>query len=849
MVEIIAPGSFRIRAPEIKPPNKEVSRYPLPITLKEPGEQRRKESAPKREVWASELMKKRLQKHEKVTTYEIGLSEEDIKKLEEAARQVGLEVPEVLKQKKVVSAEEKDRALAEFQNTLNSFIGQLKHEYERRKYEEELMKLRGIAEGYQRRHPGVSVFVNDAGFVAVVNSVVRDLNVETNEISNEDQMMKEARAGKLLEYNKKDNPYAGYEEYYKGLRKLREELNLPSIESDKIVVDVNPSDFSHPRARARGLNANVEIDLMSTKELDQETQKSVQPIKLYSDQTKTWEDIQREQDALSEVYTASGLLTEKLLNIEYEPDDNSAERFLKGVPRGVAGFFLFPVDVAMMAAQWDKIKRAAELEEMSTKEFLLKSVKESLKDPGTWGEITGSILASIGTSAFLRATRPVVYEKPGGLSGYRQIMQEIMVDEEDIARAIRTEAFDYDELTRITIEKNWLGKPRKVTVEKIPQKFSARAYESITIKNNIMAVTRELDVPLTGDVNLGNVKISQFASAGDDMMRFVKTNTKTLVSTDDIMNFLQKAKEGGDAPTELIKTISYSTDDAMRITLTKEIYDDIAKIYIETKNFQDDIIRGIKQGGKKGAETSLDDIIRGLNPDETNIVTPAGGSGRAGGQLLQLLQVDDTLKQVDDVAFKITEKTGERVMVPQGDVIIPPVGLPDININIDKEVRDIWEGTDNINDYINKGGQKGKGRLDEDTDIDIDIDKEVRMIVLESQKSMEDINIKPGISEITRTVTKIKTTTSPTFSEDIDFNIRDLTDDLVKLEQDVRQLYTALMEPEPPKPKHTKPKFKKEPPRLRLEEKKPKKKTKKKSRKKKGGEWAEWIGYESFLDL
>jgi len=783
--------------------------------------------------------------------YEIGLNEEDLKKLEEAAKELGLEVPESLKTKRVVSAEEKDEAVAELQKELNAFISELQQAYERIDYENTIMRLRGMADAYQRRHPGSQVFINDAGFLVIVDPAIAIseaqavIDQETQAL-NEDQLMKEARGEKLLEESKSSegNLYRGYELYYEGLRTLRKELDLMSVERDKISVHVDPSQLSHPRARARGLSADVEIDL-GKEEIQQEQ------IKLYSDQTMTWEEIQKNQEAWTKVETISGAVAEAV----YDEDDSAAERFIKGLGVGAITFFTWPLDIIMTAAQWDEIQRAAAAEGKSVKRFLAENILESLHKPETWGEITGSLLTSYGVTKLVRFTTPKVYEEPGGLSGYRQIVHEIKVDGDDLARAIRTEAFDYDEVTRITLKNRIFG-PKEITVEKIPRSFTAKVYEAITASDDVASTTRILEAPLgPDDVHIANVRIGQMVSAGDDFMRFTETSTKILVNTEDIMNFLKEAQKGGKAPNELIKIVEYSTDDATRTIITKEIYDDIVKTNIEIKNFQDDIVKALGKGkGKGGAGGSLDDIIKVSADDVVKpSAAPGGGGSSAGGQQLLL---DDALKQLDNVAFKVTEKTGERVLVSSGDnIIIPPGWVPDISgrpkdidIDIEKGIDDILggEGT--------SSKRKSKGKQDQDLDVDISTNYEssIRTIMLEREG--ESFDFSAGITEtpIYKQITKTETRTLDITDEDIDldFNIREVTDEMTRLSQEVRQLYgVALLEPALPRPKPKKAKVKESPrKRMRVGEKKKKRSRKKKSKREKGGEWAWWVGYESLFD-
>jgi len=773
-----------------------------------------------------------------VTDYEVFLKPEILQQLEVLAAQYGLEVPEELKKKYTVKSEQEKQQV---EQTLSDLLREFVETLEERQDVTYKMELQAIAE---KTHLPVS----DTGIYVMPKVITRTIKKEQQgpgDDINVDQLLKEIRGQKLLEYQEElkaaqqeVNPYEGYELYYEGLRALREDLGLFSEETKKITVDVDPSQFSHPRARARGLSTDVEIDL--GKEESQPEQ-----IPLYFDQTKTWEDIQKEQKAWREVETASNIVA-RTIGIDYDQEDSKAERFLKGLGIGAITFFTWPVDIAMTAAQWDEIQRAAAEEGKSVREFMIENIKESFKDPGTWGEITGSLLTSYGVTKLVRFTTPKVYEQKGGLSGYRQMMWEIKVDEDDLARAIRTEAFDYDEVTRITIQNKLFG-PKEIKVETIPQKFTTRAYESITAGDNIATTMRIMDVPLgPGDVHVGTVRISRMGSLGDDFGRFVEESGRVLVNTEDIMNFLKEAQKGGKAPNELIKIIQYETDDATRMIIKKGIYDDIVKTSVEIKNFQDDLLKNLGGKGKSGAGGSLDNIIK-TSADDV-IKPPSAPGGGTGGQVLQL---DDALKQLDDTTFKVTEKTGERVLVSSGDNIVVPPGW---TADISNEMRSINNEISNvfIDTGIDSGTKKGERqdtRVIESTGTDealktiIELEHDIR----QAYDQETSLDIKPEFE----TRTKTKTIQEMRTEEPFDFSVRDFYDEIVKISQEQRQLYATLTaELEIPKPKPKKTKIKEKPKkRINVKVKKKKPRTRKKRRREGGFDWEEWIGYEDLFEI
>jgi len=768
--------------------------------------------------------------------YEIYIPPEQLKQLEEVASQYGLEVPEELKQSyEVQSEEEKQQVQQKLSKILDEFITEI-HERQEATYK---MQLLAISE---RTHLPVS----DVGIYVVPKIVRRTVQKRPSDDINVDKLMKELR-GQKFRYQQKaqeeSSPYQGYRLYYEGIHELRKDLGLFNEETKKITVDVDSSQFSHPRARARGLNAHIEIDLSKEESRPQ--------VPLYFDQTMTWEEIQKNAEAWTKIETISGAVAEAV----YDEDDTNVERFIKGLGVGAVGFFTWPVDLIMTAAQWDEIQRAAAAEGKSVREFMIENIKESFKDPGTWGEITGSLLTSYGVTKLVRFTTPKVYEQKGGLSGYRQMMWEIKVDEDDIARAIRTEAFDYDELTRITVKNRIFG-PKEVKVETIPQKFTAKSYESITVGDNVASTTRILEVPLGPDDFggalkwSGEVKISQMASAGDDFMRFTETSTRILVNTDDVMNFLKQVQQGGKAPNEIIKTIGYSTDEATRTIITREIYDDIVKTSVEIKNFQDDIVKTLGKGkGKAGAGGSLDDIIK----TSDDVIKPPAPGG-AGGQVLQL---DDALKQLDETTFKVTEKTGERILVSSGEnIVIPPGWTPDIDADISKDLGDINNDINNIITGIGPG-EKGKQEERQDTrgfedtgsDEALKIITEIEQEIKSIQGPKEISHIEPEVR--TKTKTKTKTIQEVKTRDILDFSLRDFYDEITEVSQAQRQLYvslTAQLEPPKPKPKKTKIK---ESTKKRINAKL--KKKKRTARKKKRGDeyfgWEEWIGYEDLFEI
>ncbi|ABN58506.1 hypothetical protein ORF898 [Pyrococcus abyssi virus 1] len=771
-------------------------------------------------------------KANKKVQYQVALDENVLNQLETYAAIYGLEVPEELKKTYTVSSEEEKESVEKMlREEFNEFLQKLNEVA----YESTLMRLRGFAESYQERHPGAGVIINDAGFVTVINppsysykSIEKETRQATQAI-NEDQLFKKARGKKLLEAN------------------VLKPLDFLDTNPDKLLIDVNPQNFKNPRARSRGLSLHTEINLGGSEE-----EPSKLEIPLYFDQTKTFEDIRRETEAWSNLYTASGMLADEL-GLDYDSDDSAIERFGKGLVKGAIGFFTFPVDLVMIASQWDKIQRWADAQNKSVWGFLADNLKESAKDPGFWGEITGSILASMGTSAIYKAMQPVVYEQPGGLSGYRQIVQEIKIDGDDIARAIRTEAFDFDELTRITVSKKYgLFGPKEIKVEKIPLKFSARSYESITAGDNVMATTRILDVPLSDKaVNVGTVKISQMASLGDDMARFVETTTKTLVNTDDIMNFLKSVKKG-EAPNEIVKIISYNTDDLTKTIVTREIYDDVTKTSIDIKKFlNDDFLRVSKTSTKPSSSgTSLST----LNLDEA-VKPPKTSAPASSGSLRTIMR--DIAKELEDVKFMIKEWKGPVKVSTGPDIVIPGVKTPTLSrtststsaprMDIEDSTRidtGTGSGTDDTTKIINDTRQDLADILDtgQDTRIDLDFDLDVNQLL----GQVQDIDIDFRTSERQKTIIR------DIEDIDIDFNVRDIMKDLTRLDIDTRAILAEVLDlsydipPEEPR----NPKYRKDRPKKTPKPKKKKTAPKKKApKKRKSDDWKEWVGYEPLFRI
>jgi len=824
-------------------------------------------------------------KANKKVQYQVALDENVLNQLETYATIYGLEVPEDLKKTYTVSSEEEKENIEKMlKEEFNEFVQKLNEVASASSSMDETAywaRLKGLSMKYHRPLPDVSLDLAEQ-FAMIPLQLRSSVSTYTSDDSlgnlgiDEDRAFKEARAEKLKKAQQKkteqaSNPYAGYEEYYKGLYELRKEL-------DKGLSSVN---YNNPQVRHRTRGAGLGSvdtsslmkDLNNAQKAEDNSEDVIDlsplttnnPALMFpSDRTMTYEEILRDAEARSKVETLSGILSEEL-GLEPEPytgpengglDDLtnwekwkwSIKETGKDVARGFIGFFTFPVDLVMLAAQHDEWSWS------DVKKGLIQSAKEG----HLFGELAGSLLAGGLTSAITSAARPVVYEQPGGISGYRQVVSEIKIDGDDIARAIRSEAFDFDELTRITISKKYgLFGPKEIKVEKIPVKFTARSYESITAGDNIMATTRILEAPLGPDdaVNVATVKISQMASAGDDLARFTETTTKTLVNTDDIMNFLKGAKDGK-APNEVIKVVGYNTDDLTKTIITKEIYDDVTKTSIDIKKFLDDDILRVSKSSKPSTPSGSGTPLSTLNLDPS---APAS----SGSPSLKMV-MRDVAKELEDVKFFVKEWKGQPVRVETGpDLIIPAAKVPTIKTSsrastqpsFDISTEDLirtddltrtgtGSGTDDTTKIIEDTRQDLNNILDtgQDTRIDLDFDLDVNQLLNQAQ----DIDIDFRTSERQKTIIK------DIEDVDIDFNVRDIMKDLTRLDIDTRAILAEVLDfsydipPEEPRS----PKYRKDRPKKTPKPKKKKTAPKKKApKKRKSDDWKEWVGYEPLFKI
>nr|WP_015243561.1 hypothetical protein [Thermococcus sp. IRI48]AFZ84230.1 Coiled-coil domain protein [Thermococcus sp. IRI48] len=830
---------------------------------------------------------------QRVLSYEIGLSDEDLQKLEDAATQVGLEVPEDIKHRKVVPAEKKDEVMAELQKELDEFLQDLREAYAKQSYAEDMMRLRGLAEAYKRQHPAAHVFINDAGFVVTIDRVptlskrARSASVPKVDV---DVEAESSEAEKVLN----ENPYAGYEEYYRGLHALRKELNLSLTSSSS---SQNPQ----VRHRTRGVG-NVDVDMNEIPaHINREQAEVMQPPKLYADQTMTWEDIQNDQAARHEIWTLGGFISDKLglspgssesssgetvkvyeselraldilgspataigvdLNAEQdrvfaEADlEKPVEEFLKGMGRGAIGVFTFPADIALLAMQADKFKYLAEEENKSVGEFLKDQAIKALHDPGFYGELAGSLLVSAGLSSLRNAMKPKVYVEKGGVQGVRTIVEELNLDGDELARGVRTELFDLDKTTTITIKKQYkIFGPKVIDVDTTYDSFKAISAEGIrTSSGNVIGRMRMMEFSdlLDEGLNVGKFTVRELAKMGDDSARFFSEVQKDLVaSTDDILSFVDEAASSGKSgPTKIVRTTNYITDEGLKITTLREFYDDVVKTEQKVTSFRPMLTGGPSRGP---SFTTLDDLVNKVT-SEIDDVTRNMGTGKPSGSVTLL--EEDPLKDLTNLGFRIREKPTVRVEVTPKASPVGALKVPDISVETERVLN---SGSLSLGDFeqgINTGSTKRSRSGGSSKTIS---HPEIRVMYLNDIEQgiyNLDVNIQAEIQSITSTG-KGKDYRIPgqivvpkdLNLDDLRWNIRDITNPYEDLSRETRALLAQTLDTAiSPKPKRKKNKYKtKKRAKRPMHTTQKKKKRSKKKTKSKGGEWGVWIGYESLLE-
>nr|WP_015243574.1 hypothetical protein [Thermococcus sp. CIR10]AFZ84259.1 Coiled-coil domain protein [Thermococcus sp. CIR10] len=832
---------------------------------------------------------------QQVLSYEVGLSDEDLKKLEEVATQVGLEVPENLKHRKVVPVEKKDEAMAELQKELDEFLQDLRETYKKQQYEQDMMRLRGIAETYKMRHPTSHVFINDAGFVVAINPVSVS-SVPSKPSSAESDVDVEAKSSED-EKALNENPYAGYEEYYRGLHALRKELNL-SLDSS------SSSQNPQMRHRTRGVG-NVDVDVNEIiANINREQAEVMQPLKLYSDQTMTWEDIQKDQEAKHTIWTLGGFISDKLglspgssesssgetvkvyeselraldilgspatsidvdLNAEWgrvfaEADlEKPVEEFLKGVGRGAIGVFTFPADIALLAAQVDKFKYLAEEENKSVGEFLKDQAIAALHDPGFYGELFGSFITSMGLSSLRKAMKPKVYVEKGGVQGVRTMIEEINLDGNELAKAVKTELFDLDKTTTITIQKKYrLFGPKIINVDTTYDSFKAISAEGLrTSSGNVIGRMRMMEFSnlLDEGLNVGKFTVRELAKMGDDSARFFSEVQKDLVaSTDDILSFVDEATSSGKSgPTKIVRTTDYITDEGLKITTLREFYDDVVKTEQKVTSF-----RLMPTGGpsREPSFTTLDDLVNKVTSEIDDVARNMGTGKPSGSSSVTLLE-EDPLKNLTDLGFRVREKPTVRVEVTPKTSPVGALKVPDISVEVERVLN---SGSLPLGDFkqgIDTGSTKRSRSVKSSKTIS---HPEIKVIGLDDiEQEVFDLNthINAEISSVGTTGRgrdyRIQTQVITPKDFHIDephWDIRDITDPYEDIDKETRAILSQVLDIRlSPEPKAKKPKYKTKKKKKRpIQTMQKKKKSSKKKTKSKGGEWGWWIGYEPLFDI
>nr|WP_013087980.1 hypothetical protein [Thermococcus nautili]ADF80197.1 tn2-2p [Thermococcus nautili] len=799
---------------------------------------------------------------QQILSYEIGLSQEDITKLESAAKKVGLQVPENLKQHRVVSAEEKDEALAEFQKELDEFLEELRTAYAKQSYERDMMRLRGMAEAYKEKHPGSRVFINDAGFMVVIDPVSAAPPSSDNSELNLDVDVSEKPIS-TPEPSESDNPYRGYEEYYKGLYALRKALDLETNSTLNLEPVPRPPNY------------------------------------LLTDQTATWEDIQRTNKAMHEIWTLGGFLSDKLglspdkspsgrtvkvyeselsaldvlgspatsigADLDSEEDkvfaeadlEKPVEEFLKGVGRGAIGVFTFPADIALFAMQADKLKYLAAEENKSVGEFLKDQAIDALHDPGFYGELFGSLLTSAGLSSLKNAMKPKVYVEKGGVQGVRTTIEKLNLDGDELARAVRTELFDLDKTTTITVQKKYkLFGPKVINVDTTYDSFKAISSEGIkTSSGNVMGRTRILEFSNLDDgLNVGKFTVRELAKMGDDSARLFSEAQKDIVaSTDDILSFVDEATSSGKSgPTKIVRTTDYITDEGLKIKTLQEFYDDIVKTEQKITSFAKP--RPVT-GSKKGSSFStLDDLVNKAACDLDEVIKSVDTRNPIGSGGVTVLE-EDPLKGLTDLGFKVREKPTTRTEVTPKSSPVAGFKVPDLST----EVENILNPNLSVGDFEqdqNTGSTKRSRRRGGSKTIS---HPDIRVLSLgELEESVFGINTSPRVRISSKTSSGQRDYRIPTqvvtpkefHIDEPKWDIRDITDPLEDIDRETRAILSQVLDTRlttktnPKKPKYKTKKKKKRP----IQTAPKKKKSQKKRTKGKGGEWGIWIGYESLLD-